>query len=121
MGLVATRLALIHLCTVQRNANAGTTNGRGNPNPPDWQPHITSVMCRFYAAPVRETEHVEEAGVIAVANMKLLVPLGTDVTERDRISAITCRGASLAAGPFEIRAIIPRRSFLELTLVRLGV
>ena len=52
MTLLANRL--YHLCTIQRDANAGTTDEFGQPNPPDWQDHLTALPCRTQAAAGRE-------------------------------------------------------------------
>jgi hypothetical protein len=45
MSAAAARLKMKQVCTILRDANAGTTNARGNPNKPDWQPHATNVPC----------------------------------------------------------------------------
>lgn len=52
--------------------------------------------------------------------MRLLVPLGTDVVATDRVSAVTRRGVTVVDGPVGIRAVLPRRTHLELVLVGLS-
>jgi hypothetical protein len=50
----------------------------------------------------------------------MIVPLGSDVTEQDRISAagVTYRGTTIITGPIGIRAVNPRKDHLELILTR---
>lgn len=117
MSTTATRLSLTHRCTIERDANAATTNARGNPNPPDWQPAATNVACRYYVTAGRE--RAENISTVVVEDMRLLVTKDTDVTERDRIGDITDRGTVVVDGPVSIRAILRRRDFLELVLVHI--
>lgn len=115
MSLVSSRLSLTHRCTIERDANAGTTNGRGNPSSPDWQPSSTDVPCRGWTS--TGEERAEDKAIIDFEQKRLLLPLGTDVTERDRIGDITDRGDVYMAGPIGIRAVIRRRDFIEVILV----
>lgn len=117
MSTVATRLSLTHLCTIERNANAATANGRGNPTSPNWQPSATNVACRYYTTGGRERAEAETTYV--AEEMRLLVPVDTNVTERDRIGDITDRGTVIVGGPVGIRVVHHRRDFLELALVQI--
>lgn len=116
MSVASTRLQMTHLCTIERDQNAGTTNVRGNPSAPNWQPHSTAVPCRGWTTIGKE--RAEDQAILDFENMRLILPIGTDVTERDRVGDITDRGAVFMAGPIGIRAVIRQRDYLELILVR---
>lgn len=118
MSLASTRLSLTHLMTIQRDANAGTDNGWGNPDSPDWQPHLTDVPCRSWADAGRET--VDATTTVVVEDLRVIVTIGTDVTERDRLGDITHRGHVVVKGPTGIRAVLRNQDHLELVLVRLS-
>jgi hypothetical protein len=97
---------------LERDANADTDDGSGNPLPPDWQPHLTQV-CRFWANAAREAVD-DSSTVVVVEDVRVIVPTGTDVTEDDRIAQIANRGGTVLDGPLGIRGILQRRDFLEL-------
>lgn len=109
---------MTHLCTIERDANAGTTNARGNPSPPDWQPIAESVPCRGWTTIGKE--RAEDEAIIGLENMRLILPIDTDVTERDRVGDVTDRGVTYMQGPIGIRAVIRQRDFVELILVRVS-
>jgi hypothetical protein len=50
----------------------------------------------------------------------MIVTLATDVTEADRIGAITDRGAAVIVTPLSIRAVLRRTDHLELVLVEIS-
>lgn len=117
MSLVSSRIGLRHRCTIERDANAATEDAWGNPQAPNWQPLATDVPCRAIADSGREP--VDADRTVVVVDLRLLLPLGTDVTERDRISAVSERGAEYLDAPFGIEAVLRRRTHLELHLVRI--
>jgi hypothetical protein len=119
MSLVTTRLGLTHRCTILRDANAGTSNGRGNPNPADWQPNATDVPCFFWATSGRERA-ADSAQVVNIDQQRLLLGLDADITEDDMISAITDRGATIAAGPIQIHSLLRNPDHFEVVLVQIG-
>lgn len=106
-----------HLCTIERDANAATANARGNPAPPDWQPHLADVPCVGWTTMGKEV--AQDEAIIDAENMRLLLPIGTDVNERDRVGDITDRGDVYMSGPIGIRAVIRQRDYVELILVRI--
>lgn len=121
MSLAATRLSLIHLCTIERNVNEDTEDALGQPSPPGWAAHLTDVPCRTWASSGRETVNADTAAsVVVVEEVHLIVPLGTDVTERDRIASVTYRGETTQAGPLGVRAVLTRPDHIELVLVKVG-
>lgn len=86
--------------------------GRGTP---DWREHLTDVPCRIWQTSGREVTDGNK--VVAVDDRRLIVPLGTDVTTKDRIASVTDRlGVELYEGPMRIETIARRSSHLELML-----
>lgn len=117
MSLASTRLSLIHRATIQRAAT--TTDTWGNPaGSPVWSDHLSGLVCRLWAAAGREA--VDPTTVAVVEDLRLIVPLGTDVTEQDRVGAVTFRGSQILAGPTSIRAVLHNDDHLELVLVRIA-
>ena len=103
---------MIHRATVQRNTPAGT-DGFGGPGAAVWAMHIASLHCWFYAKSGREVINGEKSAVLG--SHKMLIPLGTDITEADRITAIDDRlGASIMANTMRIHSVTHRHSHLEL-------
>lgn len=119
MSLVGSRLSLIHRCTTERDDNADTDNGWNNPQTPDWQENLSDLPCRFWADAGREVIE-STTTVVPIEDMRMIVPLDTDVTTSDRIASVTYRGDTIQAGPLGIRAILPRRDHLELVLVKVS-
>lgn len=117
MSLVASRVSLIHSCTIQRDASLGTPDNWGTPSTPSWQTNAT-VSCRAWTNTGREQMDSTTSAVIE--DMRLIVPLGTDVTEQDRVGTVTYRGSTIMAGPLGIRAVIGRKDHLELILARVS-
>jgi hypothetical protein len=113
MSLASTRLSLTHLCTVERQATV-TADGRGH-TAGDWATHLSDVPCRFWTPDGGEVL-IEGATIAALATSRLLVALGTDVTEADRITSITYRGGTVQDGPLGVRAVLWRTDHLELVL-----
>lgn len=114
MSLTSSRVSLVHRCTIERDANAGTTDAWGNPLPPDWQTHLADVQC--WAWEVAGREPVDPDRTIVVRDRRLRVPADTDVTERDRIATVTHRGTVLLAGPLGIEAVLRHGDHLELVV-----
>lgn len=117
MSLASTRLSLIHRCTIERDT--ATAGSWGTPDTANWQTHLTDVPCRTWAAAGREA--VENTTTVTVVeDVRVIVPLGTDVTERDRVASVTYRGGNVQEGPLGIRAVLHRADHLELVLVRIA-
>jgi hypothetical protein len=118
MSLVSTRIGLRHRCTIQRDANAATDDGWGNPQAPDWQDNETNVPCRLVVDAGREP--IDSDRTVVLLDQRLLVPLDTDVTTDDRISSIQERGSAYVEGPLGIEAVLRRRTHLEVVLRRVA-
>ncbi|MEQ9093118.1 MAG: hypothetical protein RLN63_03355 [Miltoncostaeaceae bacterium] len=116
MSIVSTRLALVQRCTIQRDA-ATVEPAWGQPGAPDWQDHAADVPCRAVTDAGREP--VDEGRTATFVTRRVLVPLGTDVTEADRVSAVTERGQVVMDGPMGIEAVLARSTHLELMVERI--
>src|SRR5690242_10787800 len=97
MSLVSSRLSLTHSCTIQRDANLGTPDDWGTPSTPDWQDHLTGQPCRAWTMAGRE--QMDSSTTAVIEDMRMIVPLGTDVTEQDRVGDVTYRGDTIIVGP----------------------
>lgn len=116
MSLMSSRLGLTHACTIERNAASGA-DGRGQPDLPDWQAHLTDEPCRFWADAGREV--IEGQGTIEpVTDLRLVLRADADVTEADRVASVTYRGGTAQDGPLGIRAVLRRPDHIELVLVK---
>jgi hypothetical protein len=116
MSLIGSRANLTHRCTIQRDE--AEADDWGNPGPADWQTHLEDVRCRFWVPTGQDI--AAGTTVTAVDDARLIVPLGTDVTTNDRVSAVTARSAVLVPGPLTIRAVLPRADHIELVLKRVA-
>lgn len=115
MTAATIRLSLTQLCTVERDQADGAW---GDPDVPDWQQHLSSLPCRLWVTIGRET--IDGVEAVVSESMRMLVELGTDVTEKDRITSVAERGAAVDDGPLGIRAVLRHDDHLELIVVRLS-
>ncbi len=107
---------MTHRATVQRNTPAGT-DGFGGPGAAVWGSHIAALHCWFYAkgSVGVEREVIDGDKSVTLGSHKLLIPLGTDITEADRITAIDDRlGVSIMANTMRIHSVTHRHNHLEL-------
>lgn len=119
MSLIATRLGLTHTCTIERNGNAAVPDSWGQPGAPGWETHLADQPCFAWARAGRERV-ADSTTVAAIEDLRLLLPFGTDVTEQDRIVSVEDRGATLHAGPLQIRAVLAHEDHLELVLTKVS-
>lgn len=117
MTLLVNRLT--HRGVTQRDANAGSNDGWGNPNPPNWQTHLSAQPCRTQAAAGHDTIEGTTT-VVFIEDIRLILPLGTDITDQDRILSVTDRGITVQDGPLVIRAILTHQDHLEVVLVKVA-
>lgn len=106
---------------VERDSG-GVDDDWNQPPAAAWAAHITSQPCLFYSKAKREVEGGGRNEKIAVVeDLRMSVPLGVDVTERDRVVNVKDRkGTTIFAGPFYIETVQRRRTHLELLLSRTG-
>ena len=116
MSLVSSRANLTHRCDIERGSNAGVDSG-GWENTPNWASHLANVPCRAWQPAGREVI-LEHDSIVIDDEIRLILPLGTDVTEQDRVRAVSYRGATIYSGPLQIRAILTRKDHLSLILVK---
>ena len=96
-------------CVIERDATAGEADTS------DWQPHLDGVSCRLWATAGREA--TDQGHTAVVEDLRLVVPLGLDVTVLDRIHGVVNRaGGVIDPRPLGIEAILRERDHLELVL-----
>lgn len=106
---------MIHRCTLERDAAHGTPDGYGLPGEAAWQLLRAAVPCFLWSTAERELISTERSEVIE--DLRLLLPLATDVTERDRINGVKDRlGRWIRQGAMGITAVLAKHDHLELTL-----
>lgn len=118
MSLVSSRLALTQRCVIERDQNAGTLDN-GAVQPPDWQTNLDDVPCRAWMSEAQE-QIADGVTIVPSATVRVLVTADTDVTEADRIASITYRGETALDGPLQVRAVLRRRTHIELVCQRVG-
>jgi len=100
--------------TVQRNVPAGT-DGFGGPGAAVWGAHIASLACWAYTG--REREIIDGDKTVVLADHKMMVPLGTDITEDDRVTAIKDRLAvDIIGNTMRIHSVIRRTDHIQVSL-----
>jgi hypothetical protein len=112
---------LTQTAVIQRNVAAADAFGADVP--PDWQPHLTVACLLWWArstgARSANRTYVSPARQAAVSEGGLLMPLGTDVTEQDRIMQInTPPSEEPVAGLLEIVAVLNQWDHLEVEVTR---
>ena len=116
MSLLSSRVGLRYLCSIERDANAGGSDAWGGPPAPDWQP-LASVRCNAWTSAGRELVEADRTAVIV--DRRVSVPLGTDITEADRVVSVTTRsGALVFEGPMNVSAVVRFEDHVELSLER---
>lgn len=115
MTIYSILLSLTHRTTIERGE--AELDDWNVPGEPDWATHLADVPCRVNMAAGRE--RTDEQSVVVVDDIRLLLPVDTDVTETDRIGDVTERGTTILRGPTGIRAVLRHRDHLELILIRL--
>lgn len=103
---------------VERQSSPGTDD-YGNPLPGTWATHIAALACWLYGSTEREA--VTEETTAVVTDLKLMVPLGANISEQDRINRITDRrGTVIEPAMLGIETILRKRTHLQLTLSRVS-
>lgn len=123
MSLISTRIALTHLVTTQRDQSiSDDPDAWGQPADPDWQDYLTGLPCYGWTDTDNSASD-EEATVKDVRvrqDRRMLVVLGTDITELDRVGDITDQaGNVLLEGPMGVQAVLPYPTHLEVCLRRI--
>lgn len=116
---ISTGVLLQHRCNVQRNAGATDSHGGTEQS---WQDHLANQPCIGWIAGGSEIVHEGSPDyVVEVESRQLVLPLGTDVTQLDRIGDVSDRyGNLILAGPHVIESIFVYPDRLELSLLKVG-
>lgn len=102
--------------TIQRLTPTGSDDW-GQPTGGAWAVVSAALPCFVWSTAERET--MTDGRVAVFEDLRAIVPEGTDVTERDRLSGVTDRaGVTVLAGLFDIEAVIHRKDHLALVLRR---
>jgi len=105
-----------HRAEIERDGATVSTDWN-TPPVASWASHLIGVKCFVWAKPTREV--VDENKTVVIDNLRCVMPLGTDVTERDRIASIKDRrGVTILAGPLRIEGVQNVLTHLELILDR---
>ena len=125
LGYTFARL-LTEQAVIERNQ--AVPDAYGGSGPDDWQTHQT-VPCRLYwdkSSGVRSANrvYVSPARTVPIDQGGLIVALGTDITENDRISQILTRNPMTGSwvtyidGLFTITAILVQEDHMEVNVER---
>lgn len=111
---MAARDRMTHRARIERSS-AGRDQ-YGNQLPATWAVHLAAQPCYYWQPSVGRAETEGERNYRAYGH-QMLVPLGTDVRESDRVNGIVDRrGYSVSADVFGIIAIVRKPDHLLLTL-----
>lgn len=112
---MSARASMVHRCRLERDAAHATPDGYGLPGQAAWQLLASDVPCFLWSTAERELIGAERSEVIE--DLRLLLPLATDVTERDRVGGVKDRlGRWVREGVMGITAVLSKHDHLELVL-----
>lgn len=82
---------------------------------PSWSTHYAALPCYPWSRVKREAVDADRSAV--VEDLRMIVPVGTDITEADRVNGITDRlGATHLPGLYNVRAVQVRATHKEVAL-----
>ena len=121
MSVSSVRRRMTHRVLVERNTTTDR-DGYGAKATPVWASHIASQPCFFYReGRIDSEESVRARGTILHDMLRLMVPLGTDITEKDRINGVTKRdGTVIETGYMAITSVLHSHTHLELRLEKVA-
>lgn len=93
--------------------NSASANAYGEPSPPSWG--ALSTTPGYVWVDTEDTRH-DPALTVVSAHYRGIVPITTDVTEKDRVQKVENRAASQLFGILDIDAVIRRKDHIELRL-----
>jgi hypothetical protein len=107
-------------CTIERNMHPGATDplqrdGFGQA-PPQWQDVGGLIPCFAWAGGGENRTRVAPERVVAIDTPGMMLPLGTDVRQDDRIAGVWDRRGNEIFGAFTIDDIFRRKGYLLLSL-----
>ncbi len=112
---------MTHRALVERNTTTAR-DGYGAKATPTWSEHIASQPCFFYRERRMSSEEVvRTSGMIRHDMLRLMVPKGTDITEKDRINGVTERdGTVIETGYMNITSVLHSHTHLEIRLEKVA-
>ncbi len=96
--------------------NTAAANAYGEKTPATWTTLVASQRCRVWVSDERTREG--DAGRVPIEDLRGAVPLGTDLTERDRFGSVSNRRGTQLFGALLIDGVMRRVDHLELRLRR---
>ena len=112
---MSTRQRMRHRAIIERNGNL-TPDAYGQPDVPIWYVHVGGAPCYFWEPSAQRGEIAGERNADIYAH-RLLLPLGVDITEEDRVNGVTDRrGQTISDGVFGITQIVRKPDHLLLVL-----
>lgn len=115
MSLSSSRVGYRHRVTVLRDT--GTRDSWGDPTGPAWVEALADVPCRAWTNGGREP--IADDRVAVVEDRRISVALGTDITEADRVSAVTdAAGREVFDGPMSVSVVLRHSDHQELLVER---
>ena len=107
-----------HRAEIERDSATGDTAWNTAPVE-SWASHLIGVKCFVWSRSRKEA--IDKNNTAVIEALRCIMPLATDVTERDRIASIKDRGGvTVLAGPLRIDGVQRVHTYLELMLERVN-
>lgn len=121
MSKASARKRMTHRVLVERKTEP-TRDGYGAGSGATWATLHASLPCFFYRETRTDSNEVDRTrGTIRHDKYRLMVPFGTDLTERDRINGVTERdGTIIESGFMGIAAVDYSHSHVEVRLEKVS-
>ena len=114
---MSVRQRMTHRAAVYRDS--ATADAWGQPDAPSWAVHLAAQPCYWYQPLLRSRGAGEQQGRenVNLYSYQLMVPLETDITERDQVRGIVDRrGTSLTDAVMAVVQVVRHKTHLMLTL-----
>lgn len=112
---MSARTTMIHRCDIQRDPQIHVSDTWGSSSDPGWVSHLVNVSCWYWYD--RSWSIVDGTRQLQMSQPKLLLPIGLDVNDDDRIvSVYDRRGRQIKSGPMRIIDLGTREDHMVLTL-----
>lgn len=116
MSLSSSRVGYRHRTTIQRDT--GTVDNWGDQTGPNWTDHLPDVPCRAWTN--GGIESVEDDRTAVIEDRRISLPIGTDITEKDRVTSVTdTAGNTIFDGPMGVEAVLRHTDHLEVLVKRI--
>lgn len=112
------RQRMTQRATLERDSAAQATATKdpfGGKLVPAWTTVAHAVPCWCWSE--QRSESVDTARTVVTEGLRIMFPLGTDVTERDRVAVVKDRaGQVVQQGPFGLGGVVRLNGHLEATM-----